>query len=223
MLFFLVNKSTSKLIEMDHLSIFKSFELFFKDEKDWIINYQVLFNSVGFYNDALLELRANYDYHKTDKYSRKKKIGEELKTLMDESSRLLNRYRQELNDTYLAYPFAEVINEFVPKYYEYLQKYQDTKEETDFDDLSQNLLYDFLTKCMAIKKEIGFDNFGIEEIVTQVSSIRKEIWLLKNDCIYFATNNEERHAMLFANESKSLIKLKELKTSLDQKIKLLEK
>jgi len=219
-LFFLVNKSISKLIEMDHLAIFKGFEYFLINDKEWIEKYQRLFNSVGFYNDALLELRTNYDYHKTNKFTRKKKLGEDLKNLMDESSRLLNRYRNELPNTYLEYPYAKIINEFIPAYYQYL--YQSKGEETDFEELSQNLLEDFVLKCMNIRKKIGFDNFGIEEIVTQVSSIRKEIWSLKNDCIYFANNLEERFNAYFSPESLSLIKLKELKSFLDESIELIE-
>lgn len=222
MLFFLVNKSISKLIEMDHLSIFKSFSEFFSDKKEWIEKYQLLFNSVGFYNDALLELRANYDYHKTDKFSRLKKIGEDLANLMEESARLLNRYRHDQPEHYLKYPYAKAINEFVPKYYEYLEKYQSTGLETDFDHLSQNLLKEFIIECMEIRKDIPFDNYGIEEIVTQVSSIRKKIWQLKNDCIYFAENNQERFTAYYFSESKNLIELKELKKYLDKKIKLLE-
>jgi large-conductance mechanosensitive channel len=221
-LFFLVNKSITKLIEMDHLSIFKGFEYFFIDDREWIQKYQRLFNSVGFYNDALLELRTNYDYHKTNKFSRKKKIGVDLKNLMDESSRFLNRNRNELTENYLEYPYVKIINEFIPAYYEYLNEYQSTGEETDFDHLSQNLLKRFLEKCAVIRKQIGFDDFGIEEIITQVSSIRKEIWSLKNDCIYFANNNEERYKAYFSPESSSLIKLKELKSFLDKRIEIIE-
>jgi hypothetical protein len=219
-LFFLVNKSISKLIEMDHLAIFKGFEYFLTNDKEWIKKYQRLFNSVGFYNDALLELRTNYDYHKTNKFTRKKKLGEDLKNLMDESSRLLNRYRKELPENYMEFPYVIIINEFIPAYYEFL--YENKGEETDFEELSQNLLEDFLLKCMNIRKQIGFDNFGIEEIVTQVSSIRKEIWSLKNDCIYFANNLEERYNAYFSPESSSLIKLKELKSFLDKSIVMIE-
>lgn len=221
-LFFLVNKSISKLIEMDHLSIFKGFEVFLSDEEEWISKYQQLFNSVGFYNDALIELRVNYDYHKNDKFSRQRKIGDDLQNIMAESARLLNRYRQEYDKAYLEYPFAEITNMFIKEYYRYLKIYQDSGEETDLDDLSQNLLKRFIEECIEISKRIGFDNFGIEEIVTQISSIRKKIWSLKNDCIYFAQNNEERYLALYAPESVNLIRLKELKEFISSKIEFIE-
>jgi len=218
MLYFLVNKEIAKLIEMDSLSIFKAFKLFFKDD-NWTKKFNQLFNIVGFYYDALEELRVKHDYHKKDKFNRKIKIADDLKMIMDFGVKIVDRYRKVYGETYLTYPFSNLINNFIPAYYSILDEDAENKRETDLDDLSQNLLKLFLTEAMNIRREIGFDELGTEDLVSMISSLRKDIYKLKFDCEYFANDCEIRYNLYFNVENKHFKELKELKEYINSNLR----
>jgi|GEM_PF-2058871 len=216
MLYFLVNKVIGKFVEMDYQIIFNSYDEFFDDD-DWPTEFQQLLNSVGFYNDALLELRANYTSHSKEKQSRKLKISNDLKELMDSGAKILNKYKESF-DHHLEYPYARLINELIREYYDILGHDEKSGNETNFDVISGHLLYNFVKGAMDIRIQLPFDNLGIEEMVSMASSIRKEIWRLRFDCEHFAKNNQLRYDSFFSQDSENLRRLKLLKRKIDDRI-----
>jgi len=218
MLFFLVNKNMGKLIEMDYLSIFIAFREFFAEEESWTKDFNSLFSLVGFNKDALDELRENFTYHKNDKYKRKLKISENLKTVMDMGFNIVDRYKDEYGKGYLDHPLSSLINRFVPAYYKILDADDEAKRETDLDKLSQGLLLKFNDDAMKIRDEFGLDNLGSKEMIALISSIRKDIYKLKFDSLYFAGNCEERYIDYFSRESNNIKELIEIKVKIERRI-----
>ena len=173
---------------------------------------------VWFYKDALDELRANFKYHKDDKHSRKAKISDELKSVLNKGANIIDIYRNEYGDGYLEHPFSSLINEFISVYYRVIEEDSKAKRETDLDELSQGLLLEFIEEAMGIRSRFGFDDFGSRELTGAISSIRKDIAKLKIDCLYFAENCKNRDEDYFSPESIQLTKLKELKSYIDRKL-----
>jgi len=222
MLFFLVNKNMGKLIEMDHLSIYKSFRKFLNKGDEWTKKFSELFNSVGFYKDALEELRDNYKYHNKDKFSRKSKISEDLRVIMNNGVSIIEKYKKTYGEGYLNYPFSNLINNFIPEYYKILEDDSENSRETDLDNLSQNLLLNFIKEAMYIRSKDGFDDLGSAELISLVSSVRKDIAKLKFDCIYFANDCEDRYNTYFSLESKYLKVLIGIKNFISEGIEVID-
>lgn len=216
-LYFLVNKSMSKLIEMDYLGIFIAFKEFLQGEEDWTDNFNDLFDLVGFYNDALLELREKYSYHINDKFNRKSKIGDDLKSMMDFAAKINMRYK-ELYILNNVHPYYESINFLVSKYYSLLDEDVGKERETDLDKVSQEILLPFSENIFRFRPLLKEDKLGMEELLVMVSTIRKNIFRLKNDCSYFANDVEIRYNDYFSSKSKELKKLKELKNFIDKEL-----
>jgi len=223
LLFFPVDKNMDRLNDMDYISVFKAFQEFFGAEDEmWIKRFNDLFSLVNFYNDATEELRSNVKYHIKDKYERKKKIADSTQKALNNCLEIVEKYKNELGEGYLNHPYCSLINDFIPAYYKLLEEDIEENSETNLDKLSQLIFLPFLENIMRVRAQIGFEEYGVEGLVSSISTIRKEIYGLKYDIQYFTENLEERFNSFYSSESKGMKDILEIKSFIHSKTSQLD-
>ena len=114
-MYFNVNNSFGRLVEMDNLSLFKSYQMYFNTKPNWEKMFLETYNNIDFYSEALKELREKYQSHINDKVSQQKQISSDLLKMMNLSTRLLDIYLVNNGPyDYLSFPWSQWANNFIP-------------------------------------------------------------------------------------------------------------
>ncbi|NRB60404.1 MAG: hypothetical protein HRU50_10770 [Winogradskyella sp.] len=219
-MYFNTNKNFERVIEMDILSNFKAFQAFFKeDEEDWQKQFVNLYEISDFYNEAFKDLKKKYTFHIEDKVAKQKQIAAEIMELLNANARLVDDYRIKFGAAdYLTKPWANLINEYNPAHYEYLQEVQDAGDVPDFRHISDNLLLPFIQTAMDIRRDDGYDDLGSRNIIELASTIRKKIWDVEVYSLQYAGDIEKQFNSYFSLENDNINELKDIKAKIDAKL-----
>lgn len=219
---FSANKSFNRILEMDSLINYKSIQHYFKDEDGWEKMFLNLYNFVDFYSASLEEHRLKYQNHIADKVERQKEVSELCRDFLKIGARLLEKYRREFGEEeYLNKKWAIAYNDFVPAYYHYVNECVEKKEQTNFRFLSDNFFLKFITIAMEIRAEVGFDDFGSEDLVDIASSIRKKIFEIEMYSLQYAENVEYYFNEYFNFECDYYKDFDKIKNKIESKISTL--
>jgi len=161
---FSANKSFNRILEMDYFMNYQSIQYFFQKDKDWEKMFLNLNSNVDFYSESLLEHRVKYQNHIEDKVKRHREINDLCMLFLDNSVKIIERYRVDYGvSDYLNEKWANIYNEFIPAYYQFIEESQSRQEATDFRVLSDSFFLEFLKEAMTLRNEIGFDDYGSEQ------------------------------------------------------------
>lgn len=219
-MYFNTNKNFERVIEMDILSNFKAFQLYFgTDNVDWQKHFVNLYEVADFYNEAFKDLKKKYSFHIEDKVKKQKQIAADMMDLLNANGRLVDDYRIKYGpDSYLSHPWSTLVNNYNPIHYDYLKEIQNKGEVPDFRYISDKLLLQFITEAMDIRGEVGFDELGSRTIVEKASTIRKKIWEVEVYSVQYADDIEKQFKNYFSVENETFDELKRVKKLLDDKL-----
>ncbi len=219
-MYFNTNKNFERVIEMDILSNFKAFQLYFcADGNDWQKEFVNLYETADFYNEAFKDLKKKYESHINDKVAKQKQIANNMMELLNANAKLVDDYLNKYgHEEYLSKPWSTLINEYNPTHYAYLEEVQEAKEVPDFRHISDNLILPFIKSAMDIRREIGFDEFGSRNIIELASTIRKKIWDVEVYSIQYAEDIEKQFNAYFCSDNKYINELKDIKVKIDAKV-----
>ena len=206
---FYTNKNYYRLLELDYLSIYNSFQEYIK-ETDKTKSFNNLYKTIDFYSEIISELKSKYQYHIKDKYLRKSKIANQLNTLMNNASQIINEYQQEYKEgnRYNEQDWYVILNNLIGEYYGKISE----EDETDFETLNLIVLYPFLQGANEIRKRIGFEK-NTQDIVLQISNIRKQLYAIKMEGKHYGNHIKDYYKKYFSKECESykgLLKLKKI-------------
>ncbi|WP_373060415.1 hypothetical protein [Zunongwangia sp. H14] len=148
-----------------------------------------------------------------------------LVKLMDDLSKLINDYFAEnAYENYLKFPASKLANETIFKYYEVINESLDEEKnlvkETDFAKLDNEVLIPFIKTVIDFrKKPEGYDR-RLEPLVELISNIRKQISLIKQKSLEFATMVENQYIdlMIDRDEKSYFTVLSEIHSILDEEL-----
>jgi len=219
-MYFNTNKNFERVIEMDILSNFKAFQLFFEeDEKDWQKQFINLYEISDFYNEVFKEMKKKYNSHIDDKVKKLKSISLDMRNLLDSNSRLVDRYMEEYGkDEYLHFSWSNLMNKYTHAHYTYLDEVKKEGEYPEFRHISENLLLVLIEQAMILRKDEGYDNKGSRNIIESASTIRKDIWEVEEYSRQYAEDLKKLFENYFCSDNKSLNELKSIKLETKNKI-----
>ncbi|MCA0131755.1 hypothetical protein [Winogradskyella alexanderae] len=219
-MYFNTNKNFERVIEMDILSNFKAFQAFFKeDEEDWQKQFVNLYEISDFYNEAFKDLKKKYTFHIEDKVAKQKQIAADMMELLNANSRLVDDYRIKYGvEDYLTKPWSNLINQYTPTHYAYLQEVQDAGEVPDFRYISDKLLFPFIRAAMDIRRDSGYDDLGSRNIIELASTIRKKIWEVEIYSVQYAEDIEKQFNNYFIQDNQMITQLNGIKSKIQDKI-----
>lgn len=208
------SKNYSRILEIDRLSIFNGFNEFFSHRERWIKEFSNLYNILDFLPELFKDLYDKYEYHSKDMFDKKMLVRNGLIQLMDRLSELINIYKRETNpEDYLKYPASALANETIFRYYKIIEESFDEDrnpiKETDLNEIDETVLKFFNQEALAIRNgEDGYD-IRLEPIVELISSLRKQIYLVKQRAIEFSESIESQYnnLMIDDGENKSYVNL----------------
>jgi len=219
-IYFNTNKNFSRVIEMDNLSNFKAFQLYFDNKEDWENLYLNLYNLVDFYSDAFIELKEKYNSHIRDKVKEQKQIGYEIHKFLNKGAKLVDDYLINYGvATYLNYPWSSLINSFTPAYYNYLQNCANAGKVPDLRHVSDFFFQQFIQDALNIRNTHGYDGYGSRELVESASYIRKKVNEVEVYSIQYADDIEKQFTNYFSQENANIKSLQGLKDKIDLVLK----
>lgn len=219
-IYFNTNKNFERVIEMDILSNFKAFQLYFNDEgNDWQRQFINLYEIADFYNEAFKDLKKKYELHTTDKVKTLKLIAKDMGDMLNAIAKLVDDYRTKYGaEDYLTKPWSILVNEYTPAHYVYLQEVQNNGEVPDYRHISNELLMPLISSAMEIRNDIGYDDMGSRDIIEMASNIRKRIWEVETYSLQYADDIEKQYTNYFSADNESYTRLSEIKTLIDEKL-----
>lgn len=203
---FYTNRNYYRLLELDYLSIFNSFQEYSSDD-DKTKSFNTLYKIVDFYSESIVEQKEKYQYHIKNKFERKLKIADELNLVMDNASKILEDYKIDFteNEDYKNNKWYQLLNGLIAFYYERIPR----NDEANYEKLDKEVLLLFLEEANKIRKDIGFEK-KIQDLVLQISGIRKQLYSIKMESINFGEQMEKRFNNYYSTKSTVFIDLVEL-------------
>lgn len=210
---FYANKNYYRLLDMDFLTVFQSFQTHYNTE-NWEEVFNNTYRKVDYYTEALSEIKESSKLHINDKAERKKEISFKVNSIMNYSANTLLKYKKTYPDDYESIMGFKILNDFVLHYHELL-KQDEATAESDLEKISNDLLQTFLLTAIHHQPEPTFDN-DYENIINQVSSIRKQIWTIKFETQAFIENLNKSFEKYFSDKSEYFIELQKIQNNLNE-------
>ncbi len=214
-MYFTTNKNFTRVIDLDTSSIYKAINSNFGQNTDWEKMFLNIYSIFDFYSESLKELREKYQSQINFKVEEQKKISDDLKKLLNIGANLVDEYKINFGEGYLTYPWSNLMNEFTPIYYGYLDECEKKNEVSDLRIISNELLLPLLKDAMEIRQHYGHDIYGSRIIVNLASDVRKRINEVEAHCKNYAEDIEYQYSIYFMENNENLIKLREYKAKFD--------
>ena len=212
---FNVNRDAERLNKMESLSLLKAFQFYFENtNKDWVVIFTEIFSLLTFYDDLLKEMAHNNKNHVKEKYDSKVEVSFDLNNIMETAKKIALRYR--IDPMFRDLPYYGDIENLVSNYNRYLE--QLNGEESNINDISQNILLPFLEAVIPLIKSPEQDKYGMIELINMVSIIRKRIYFIRSTATIYSSNMEKRYDEYFSDSSAHLKELEKLQKLLHEKI-----
>ncbi|WP_420553245.1 hypothetical protein [Tenacibaculum aiptasiae] len=200
------SKKYTRVLEIDRLSIFKGFSYFLNKNTDWIKDFSNLYNILDFLPEFFDDIYEKHEAHSKDLFQKKMNIRDNLIQLMNELSKFINLYLSENNrETYLSYKASRLANETVARYYNIINSnFNDDNQpinETDFEEINENVLLFFITNALELKKTKAYDD-RLNPIIQFCGDLRKYLFEIKQRSFEFSESVESQYnSLMIDNES----------------------
>lgn len=205
------SKRYTRILETDRIQIYKGYLFFISQEEKWLENYSKLYNVLEFLPELFSTIYSMQENHSRDIFEKKMILRDELNTLMDQSSALINNHHADDPANYLTHPEVKICNTLIGDYYLNLQENLDEnlnpKSETDFNIINNEILEPFLSNALFVRNNVPNFDRTIEVLLEKISNIRKDIQLIKQRKLEFSNSIEREYNTLVTNteEKQSLI------------------
>lgn len=215
---FTANKNFTRIIDMDPLSIYKAVRTNFQTDENWENMFLNIYSIFDFYSDGLRELREKYESQIDFKVKEQRKISFEIRSFLNSCSSLVDKYKIKHPKKYMSYAWVQLVNDFTPQYYAYLEDCKQNDKPSSLRFISDNFLLPFLAEAMKLRDDPGYEKPICRKLVVSASNIRKDISEIEFNCIHYARDIEKQFNEYFSEENKHLKELKRLKLEIDNKL-----
>lgn len=227
LLFRTPSKKYTRILEIDRLSVYKGYNLFLSQRKNWLKDFSNMYSLLDFLPEFLDDLYIKYDSHSKDIFEKKIAVRNGLLNLLRELSRIINFYLEENSrQNYLSFPASQLANESIRIYYNIINESFDENNnpvrETDFNKISNEFLKSLITEVLKLREDENTYDRRLEPSIEIASDLRKQIYDIKTRALEFAGNIEVQYNNLIIsnNNGKSYLTIiKELQTFLDKELK----
>lgn len=224
----------NRILEIERLQIYKGFNIHLSKNDNWLKDYKSLYNMLDYFPELWSEIYGKYEKHSVDMFQEKDFLSKSIDNFVSKISKMLYDNQWEFQDEYLREVFINIFEKFVVDYHNILSKNTDENNisisEIDFNEINENVLKVLLEDLMSIvrkeKENKSSDkNFHtIENIVKEISDMRKKIWVLKNKKYRYALCLEKQYKDLMeGNEQEQSIvsELSDIKENIKKEIEMI--
>ncbi|MDO6493056.1 MULTISPECIES: hypothetical protein [unclassified Cellulophaga] len=215
---FTANKNFTRIIDMNPLSIYKAIRTNFQSDENWEKMFLNIYSIFDFYSDGLEELKEKYESQIDFKVKEQRKISFEIRTLFNQCSNLVDKYKIKYPKKYMSFAWVILVNDFTSAYYAYLENCTKNNEPSNLRFISDNYLLPFLSEAMKLRDNPGYEKRVCRKPVVTAANIRKDINEIEVHCVYYAKDIEKQFNEYFSEENKHLKELKKLKEAIDKKL-----
>lgn len=217
--YFTVNENFNRIVEMDYMSVYKSFRYFFKDEKDWEKRFLNFYRNIDFYLKMTPHLREKYSSQLDKKVKLKYSIQSDIQSILTNLNNIRNKYIRSFKIPYnFEYsPYFNAINGFFfsyRNYINYIENSSNSQIDSDLSDLKITYfkpLFDELLNLMKNQTPMEFDE--IDTLIKDLGAVIIKIKQLEVFAINYAYDVKKHCDSYYVDDNinlKSLIELKEL-------------
>ncbi|MCH2034653.1 MAG: hypothetical protein MK202_14170 [Tenacibaculum sp.] len=208
LLFRTPSKKYTRILDLDRLSIYKGFKLFFSTDNTWLNTFNRLYSVLDYLPLFFDEIYNIYDNHSKTKYEKKNEVNDLLLEFNNRGSQLLTTYKIDNgNETYLNFPASSLVNNTIDSYYKIVNgNYNEEgniKKEIDYTVFSDKMLFPFIQEALDQRENPALFDRRLEPLIQLASDIRKKIHLIKQEGIWFANNVEEQYKILIVDKEDS--------------------
>ncbi|MGX5685682.1 hypothetical protein ACWKWW_14060 [Chryseobacterium cucumeris] len=204
-----INKNFTRIVDMDVKSTFKSFQSIYKTQNNEI-DFVNLYKYIDFYSELYFSVKKDYEDTKKFKYDKLVEYGFEVLELYNKKADMIDSYKDEFPTIYLHKPWVEKVNKSINDYYKYIDDCERTKQQNNFDYISENIFKTFIESALALRANIGYQGHNEKEILRMTSTLRKKLFYIKSRIYNNAETLENIRSTYIDGDSEHLKKFKEL-------------
>lgn len=226
--YFTVNENFNRIVEMDYMTVYRSFRHFFKDEKDWENKFLNFYRNIDFYLKITPHLREKYSSQMDEKVKLKYTIQISIQTVLTDLHNIRNKYIQTYPiPPYNLYNFEyfRVLTDFWLNYRNYINYLENSlnssRIDSDLTDLKTTYYEPLFNELLLLQKNrVPFEIDGIEKLTQDLGAIIIKIKQLEVFAKNYANDVKKYCDTYYVEDNinlKSLIELKELIDSTQKK------
>ncbi|WP_339837254.1 hypothetical protein [uncultured Maribacter sp.] len=223
--YFTVNENFNRIVEMDYMTVYRSFRHFFKDEKDWEKKFLNFYRNIDFYLKITPHLREKYSSQMDEKVKLKYSIQSSIQAFLTDLLNIRNNY-------ILTYPippynlfnfqYFKSLTDFWLDYSNYINYVRNSSVvDSDLSDLKTTYFKPLFNELLSLQKSrVPFEVGGVEKLTEDLGAIVIKIDQLEVFAKNYA-NDVKKYCDSYYTEDntnlRSLIEIKELIDSTQKK------
>ncbi|WP_407490576.1 hypothetical protein [Elizabethkingia anophelis] len=211
---FTVNKSFSRISEIDKELIFKIFQSKIGHLENWEETYTDLYRFLDFYEELLPHIREKYGNHAKDKFEKLTLIGQGITDLMTTCQKLIDYYIVQNSDS--ESPYLEIVANFNADVHRYMESCFTERTPQSFETILEQHVSPLIRNILDTQNSVGSDTLFEQQILEKASGLRRELWGVEENTKDFANNVLRQYSENFSElKSENLIDLIKLKKTID--------
>lgn len=223
--YFTVNDNFNRIVEMDYISVYKSFRHFFKDAEDWEKKFLNFYRDIDFYLQITPHLREKYTSQMGEKVKLKYIIQENIQQFLHKFHNVRNKYILNYTPPFNLnnFQYFKVMNLFWLEYRSYLSYLENSldksKMDSDLTDLKKTYfepLFNDLLKLKVIHTPVLFEETALIE---DLGKIIIKIKQLESFALNYGNDVKKYCDSYYMPDSKNLKSIIEFKELLDSTLK----
>jgi ABC-type multidrug transport system fused ATPase/permease subunit len=172
-----------RILEIDRLAVYKGFRFFNVNEQSK--NFSRLYNILDFLPEFFQDFYSKVQNYIKESFDEKMNIRSNILQFLDYNANVIINYEDNQ-----SHPVAILANEAIRINYEIIEasydEFGNPVSETDWQEIDEKLLKNFIEKALKLRGNIYFDPTLIP-IIEFASNIRKDIILVKQRAIEFSS------------------------------------
>ncbi|WP_109853234.1 hypothetical protein [Aquimarina sp. AU58] len=219
--YFTVNENFNRIIEMDYMTVYRSFRHFFKDEKDWEKKFLNFYRNIDFYLKITPHIREKYSSQMEEKVRLKYSIQTNIQSFLTDLHNIRNKYIQTYHIppyNLFNFPYFKSLTDFWLNYRNYTDyinnSINNSTIDSDLTDLKITYYEPLFNELLLLQKNrVPFEIDGIEKLTQDLGTIIIKIKQLEVFAINYAKDIKKYCDSYYVEDNvnlKNLIELKEL-------------
>lgn len=225
--YFTVNDNFNRIVEMDYMSVYKSFRHFFKGEEDWEKKFLNFYRDIDFYLKITPHLREKYTSQMDEKIKLKYSIQANIQSFLTDLHNIRNKYI----NTYPIPPYNlfnfvyfNTITEFWLDYRNYTNYINNSNNNSGIDSnltwLKTTYYKPLFNELLSLlKNRVPYEFEGVEQLTEDLGAIIIKIDQLEIFAINYAKDVKKYCDTYFMDDSENLKNLIEFKEFIDITLK----
>ncbi len=225
--YFTVNDNFNRIVEMDYMSVYKSFRHFFKDEEDWEKKFLNFYRDIDFYLKSTSHLREKYSSQMSEKVKLKYEIQKNIQSILTDLHKIRNKYI----NTYpipsydlFNFPYFKRLKDFWQNYKTYTDYINKSLNnftiDSDLSDLKITYFQPLFDELLSLqKKQVHYEFDEIVKLTEDIGGVIIKIEQLEVFAKNYGSDVKKYCDSYCMPDSKNLKNIIEFKELLDTTLK----